>query len=199
MQGVKSVTAIQSDNRARERRVTSHVAPRPWLQDLWLWVLLVGPLVAPLFMATDLPVLGPFAVGIYLIGELVCPKVSVHMMAFGYPVAVCYSCWAAVWGLWSVRLLYGRAGEGLLRLGTGNLIQSVWQRWERASLMTKLGTTSLGFMPWALDVMLWDLGAWNSPSWFMTLAGYLGGLSAGLLLLPAASAMRARLSRRSLG
>jgi len=24
---------------------------RPWLQDAWLWVLLVGPLVAPLFVA----------------------------------------------------------------------------------------------------------------------------------------------------
>jgi hypothetical protein len=46
-------------------------------------------------------------------------------------------------------------------------------------------------------VMLWDLGSWNSPFGYMMLAGFLGGVAAGMLLLPAASAMRACISGRS--
>jgi hypothetical protein len=49
-------------------------------------------------------------------------------------------------------------------------------------------------MPWALDVMLWDIGAWNSPSVYMMFAGFVGGVAAGSILLPAASAMRSRLA-----
>src|SRR5687768_11622884 len=94
--------------------------PRPWLQDLWLWILLVGPLLAPIFAATGWQLLRPFTDGIYLLGQAVCPKVSEHMMLWGQPMAVCASCWAAVWGLWAVRLVHGRAGEGFgpfMRLG----------------------------------------------------------------------------------
>src|ERR1044072_7302094 len=70
--------------------------PRPWLQDLWLWILLVGPLVAPLFVVLDFPVLRPIAGGIYLLGDIVCPKVDVHLMFLGEPLAVCSPCWTAV-------------------------------------------------------------------------------------------------------
>src|SRR3954454_5069327 len=103
-------------------------AQRPWLQDLSLWVLLVGPLVAPLFLALGMPVLRPFADGIYLIGEAVCPKVDVHLMFLDQPMAVCSSCWAAVFGLSAIRLLHGRAGEGFgpfSRLG----LAPFWRAW----------------------------------------------------------------------
>ena len=168
---------------------------RPWLQDLWLWILLVGPLTAPLFMWIGWPVLKPFAEGIYLLGAIVCPKLSEHFIVFGYPMSVCASCWAAVFGLWTVRLLYGRAGEGMgafSRLG----LAPWWERWSRVAVGTKLAVLAVGFLPWAADVMLWDLGVWASPWAFMMLAGYVGGLAAGALLLPAASAMRAASAAR---
>ncbi|HKP53397.1 MAG TPA: hypothetical protein VJ183_12210 [Chloroflexia bacterium] len=196
MQNAATANRIET---AQWEQSASHTRPpRPWFQDLWLWILLVGPLVAPLFVALGSPILKPFADGIYLIGEAVCPKVGVHMMFLGEPVAVCFSCWASVWGLWVVRLLYGRAGEGFgpfAKLG----MRSLWARWEGAPMMTRLGALSLGFMPWALDVMLWDLGAWDSPAAYMMLAGFLGGVTAGMLLLPAASAMRARVASRRTG
>jgi hypothetical protein len=198
-QHMRNVTAnnnLRSIRLGTDKVSTSRQAPpRPWLQDFWLWMLLVGPLVAPMFLAAGLTLLRPFADAIYLLGETVCPKVDVHMMFLGEPVAVCFSCWASVWGLWAVRLLYGRAGEGfgpLMKLG----FQPLWARWEGASISTKLGVLSLGFMPWALDVMLWDLGVWNSPSAYMMFAGFLGGVATGLLLLPAASSMRARVAHR---
>src|SRR5207244_4873463 len=104
--------------------------PRPWLQDTSLRVLLLGPLVAPLFVALGLPALRPFADGIYLIGDAVCPKPDAHLTFLGQPVAVCSSCWAAVFGLWAIRLLHGRAGEGAgpfsrLRLGF------LWRAWNQ--------------------------------------------------------------------
>jgi hypothetical protein len=173
------------------------VQPRPWLQDTTLWILLLGPLVAPVFVVIGWPVLRPFADGIYLLGEVVCPKVDVHLMFLGEPMAVCSSCWAAVWGLWAVRLLYGREGDDLGRFGRLNLAP-FWVGWHRVPPLTKLGVLAVGFVPWTLDVALYDLGVWSSPHIFMMLAGFLGGLVAGALLLPAASEMRQRTLRKNI-
>jgi hypothetical protein len=118
-------------------------------------------------------------------------------MFLGYPLAVCSSCWAAVFGLWTVRLLYGRAGEGLgpfSRLG----LSRFWSRWHNTSPQFKLGVLALGFMPWAIDVMLTDLRVWYSPHLFMAFAGYLGGIVAAMLLFPARARMRARLESKRL-
>ncbi len=171
---------------------------RPWMQDFWLWILLVGPLVAPLFVALNIPLLQPFAAGIYLLGETVCPKVDIHLMFLGQPMAVCPSCWFSVFGLWTMRLLYGRAGEGLGPFSRVHL-RAAWQRWQNTSVTTKAGVLALGFIPWAADVMLWDTGTWASPHAFMMLAGYIGGLAAGSLLLPVASAMRMRVQMAKIG
>ncbi len=170
------------------------VPSRPWMQDFWLWILLVGPLVAPLFVVLNLPVLRPFADGIYLLGATVCPQVDMHLIFLGQPMAVCASCWFAVFGLWTVRLLYGRAGEGFGAFSRLDL-RPVWLRWQNASPTTRMGVLALGFFPWAIDVMLWDTGTWVSPQPVMMFAGYLGGLVAGSLLLPTASAMRERLRK----
>jgi hypothetical protein len=156
-------------------------------------LLLVGPLTAPLFAWTGWAILKPFADGIYLLGAVVCPKLSEHFDLLGNPLSVCASCWSSVFGLWVIRLLYGRAGEGMgvfSRLG----LSSLWARWMSASLTIRLTVLLVAFVPWALDTALWDTGTWSSPRLFMMLVGFLGGLGAGLLLLPASSAMRARLS-----
>ena len=110
-------------------RGETHYVRRPWLQDIALWILLVGPLTAPLFRWTGIGILQPFADAIYFLGWLVCPKMEVHLMFLGYPLSVCSSCWFAVFGLWTVRMLYGRAGEGMgvfSRLNTG----AAWARWR---------------------------------------------------------------------
>ncbi len=168
------------------------------MQDLWLGILLLGPVLAPIFMLTGQPPLQLIAHGIYMLGHAVCPKVDFHFMFLGYPIAVCSSCWAAVFGLWSVRLLYGRAGEGFgpfSRLGLARF----WSRWQAMPLEFKLSLLVLGFLPWAVDVMLTDLRIWFSPHPVMMLAGYLGGIVAAMLLFPARAQMRARLERQALG
>jgi hypothetical protein len=177
------------------RDLAARHAPRPWMQDLWLWILLLGPVVAPVFMLTGQPLFQFIAEGIYMLGHAVCPKVDFHFMFLGQPLAVCSSCWAAVFGLWTVRLLYGRAGEGFgpfARLG----LSRFWSRWQATPLEMRLAVLAMGFLPWATDVMLTDMRIWFSPHPVMMLAGYLGGLTAALLLFPARAQMRARLERQ---
>lgn len=195
MQNIATNPSIPRPRVSTSAASTTSRPPRPWLQDVWLWLLLIGPLTAPLFAWTGWAVLKPFADGIYLLGAVVCPKLSEHFTLLGYPMSVCASCWSAVFGLWAVRLLYGRAGEGMgvfSRLG----LSSLWDRWQATSLTLRLAVLLLAFTPWAIDTALWDLGIWASPRIFMMLAGFLGGLGAGLLLLPASSGMRARLSAK---
>src|SRR4051812_13857116 len=188
---VKTATALTKSKSQNGGALWAIKLERPWLQDTFLWILLVGPLVAPLSVALGVSVLRPFADGIYLLGELVCPKVDVHLMFLGEPLAVCSSCWAAVFGLWAARLLYGRAGEGFGPFGRQGL-RAFWLRWSDVHPLTKLGLLGLSFVPWLVDVTLYDLGAWSSPHSFMMFAGFLGGLGAGALLLPAAGEMRMR-------
>lgn len=189
--------AVRQPGRLRVdgRDLAARHAPRPWIQDLWLWILLLGPVVAPVFMLTGQPLFQFIAEAIYMLGHAVCPKVDFHFMFLGQPLAVCASCWAAVFGLWTVRLLYGRAGEGFgpfARLG----LSRFWSRWQVTSLETRLAVLAVGFLPWATDVMLTDMRIWFSPHPVMMLAGYLGGLVAAMLLFPARTQMRARLERQ---
>ncbi len=193
MSPVRSKATVASPSQAHSQSNPKSKIQNPKLQDACLWILLVGPLVAPLFMWMGWGILRPFADGIYLLGEIVCPKVDVHLEFLGYPVAVCSSCWAAVWSLWTVRLLYGRAGEGFGRFARLGL-SPFWEWWHGVAPSMKLAVLFAGFVPWALDVALYDAHAWYSPHSFMMLAGYIGGFVAAILVLPAAAEMRARLS-----
>ena len=179
---MQDVRTIETSLWGRARERSEQSAPRPWLQDFWLWILLVDRWSRRCSLARP-GVLRPFADGIYLLGDVVCPKVDVHLDFLGYPVAVCSSCWAAVWGLWTVRLLYGRAGEGFGIVKTLDLAP-FWSWWQGSPVSLKIGVLLVGFVPWALDVALYDTGAWNSPQPFMMLAGYVGGIVAGGLMLP---------------
>jgi uncharacterized membrane protein len=171
-----------------------HYIRRPWLQDISLWILLVGPLTAPLFRWTGIGILQPFADAIYMMGELICPKLDVHFMFLGYPLSVCSSCWLAVFGLWTVRMLYGREGEGMGVFSRLNL-KAMWDRWSDTPSYVKLSVLAVSFLPWTLDVIAYDTGLWSSGHPLMMLVGYVGGLGAGLLLLPAAAQMRIRTGR----
>ncbi len=69
-------------------------------------------------------------------------------------------------------------------------------QWRTVASPVKLSILIVGFLPWALDVMMWDTGIWRSPHLYMMFAGFMGGLAAGLLILPAASEMRARVASK---
>ena len=66
-----------------------------------LAVLLIGPLIAPLFQATGLPfVADSGALARDMLARYVCPTPAKSYALLGFPMAVCARCWGATIGLW---------------------------------------------------------------------------------------------------
>jgi uncharacterized membrane protein len=143
------------------------------LADLILTILLVGPLVGPIFHAWGWPVLEWINWPIYLLGENVCPQPIFRLAFLGAPMVVCSRCWAAVGGLWVIRLAYGRWGRG-----------ANWRTWLTVPEGGRVVVALLLFTPWVLDIVASDLGWWASDHPLMILLGFAGGLGAGQLILP---------------
>jgi uncharacterized membrane protein len=146
------------------------------LADLILTILLVGPLVGPIFHAWGWPVLEWLNWPIYLMGENVCPQPIFRLEVLGAPMVVCSRCWAAVGGLWVIRLAYSRWGRG-----------PTWRAWLSAPEGARVALALLLFTPWVLDILASDLGWWGSGHPMMILLGFVGGLGAGQLILPYAA------------
>ncbi|HMA35201.1 MAG TPA: DUF2085 domain-containing protein [Chloroflexia bacterium] len=144
-----------------------------------LIVLLVGPLVGPVFSASGWPLLGLINWPLYLMGENVCPQPDLVFTLFGFPLLICSRCWSGVFGLWIVLLTY-RAGSG----------SGVWATWRALPELARVTLALLAFGPWVIDIVAADQGWWASPLPFQLLSGILGGLGAGALLLPLAVAGR---------
>ena len=146
------------------------------LADSILAILLIGPLVGPIFHAWGWPVLEWLNWPIYLLGETVCPQPIFRLEVLGAPLVVCSRCWAAVGGLWLIRLAYSRWGRG-----------PGWRTWLAQPEGVRLGLALLLFTPWVLDILASDLGWWSSGHPLMILLGLAGGLGAGQLILPYAA------------
>ena len=146
------------------------------LANLVLGILAVGPLVGPLFAAWHLPLLDLINWPIYLMGENVCPQPIFRLEVLGAPMVVCSRCWAAVGGLWAVRLAYGAWGRGPL-----------WRAWLAQPEPLRVGFALLTFAPWVFDIFAYDMGWWASDHPMMIVLGFVGGLGAGQLILPYAT------------
>ena len=147
-----------------------------WLTNLVLTILLVGPLVGPVFAALGWPVLAWINWPIYLLGENVCPQPVFRLEVLDAPMVVCSRCWAAVGGLWAVWGVYRRTGRGLL-----------WRAWLAQPEALRVGLGLLLLAPWVFDIFAADQGWWFSSHPAMMALGFLGGLGAVQLLLPLAT------------
>jgi hypothetical protein len=152
-----------------------------WRTYLVLGILLVGPLVGPIFSAIGWEVLAWINWPIYLLGENVCPQPALVFYVFGFPMVVCSRCWAAVFGLWTMLLLYKRTGNG-----------SFWRMWGRQPETLRALVAVAGFWPWVFDIVGMEQGWWVTDHPMLMLSGYLGGLAAGLLLMPLAGRRTAK-------
>jgi hypothetical protein len=73
--------------------------------DVLLGLLISGPLVAPLFVASDIALLKWVALGIiYPLGWLICPAPHLAHHIGSNPMAVCAVCYVAIGGLLLMRL-----------------------------------------------------------------------------------------------
>src|SRR5690242_11281985 len=71
-----------------------------------LAVLFLGPLIAPLFQATRLPLVADSgALARDLLARYICPTPAKSYVLLGFPMAVCARCWGATIGLWAAWLL----------------------------------------------------------------------------------------------
>ena len=72
-----------------------------------LVVLFFGPLIAPLFQATQLPLVADSgALARDLLARYICPTPARSYVLLGFPMAVCARCWGATIGLWAAWMLF---------------------------------------------------------------------------------------------
>ena len=73
-----------------------------WPFTALLAVLFCGPLIAPLFQASGLPLLADSgALARSLLASYICPTPAKSYVLLGFPMAVCARCWGATIGLWA--------------------------------------------------------------------------------------------------
>jgi hypothetical protein len=73
--------------------------------DVLLGFVISGPLVAPLFVASNIAFLKWIALGIiYPLGWLICPAPHLAHYIGSHPMAVCAACYVAIGGLLLMRL-----------------------------------------------------------------------------------------------
>jgi hypothetical protein len=148
---------------ASPAHVASHQWPR-WPFVLLLGILFGGPLVAPLFQATGLPLVADTgALARDLLTTYICPTPAKSYDLAGFPMAVCARCWGATIGL---ILAYWFANRR-----TAALTPYLALPW-----MARLGIGALPFWLWVLEIVRWPA----APLWLLLLNGALAGFAAGI-------------------
>jgi hypothetical protein len=161
-------------------------ARRRQLLLLALWVLLLGPLIAPLFQASGLPLLAwSGLLARDLLSAYVCPTPAKSYLLLGLPMAVCARCWGATIGLWGAYLLSKRERTA----------SSV------PHFLLLMFCALLAFALWPLEIVGEARGWWVAPYWLLLLngaqAGLLGGLALAALRHLVPRVQRAATQRRS--
>jgi hypothetical protein len=156
-----------------------------WLIKAILVVLFFGPLIAPLFQASQLPLVADSgALARDLLARYICPTPAKSYMVLGFPMAVCARCWGATIGLWAAWLLVGRTTNAERRTMNADLDvvgrSAVVTQWLHSYLglawPARLVLSALPFLLWVAEIRLW--GA--APYAALLLNGALAGFWAGL-------------------
>jgi len=153
-----------------------------------LVVLFFGPLIAPLFQATHLPLVADSgALARDLLARFICPTPAKSYVLLGFPMAVCARCWGATIGLWAAWLLIRRpTTDDRRRDGVGGqwlVVSGCWSvvgRWQKAYLTLswslRLLVGALPFLLWVAEISWWP----TAPYWLLLLNGAFAGFWAGL-------------------
>jgi hypothetical protein len=150
-------------------------SPKAWPLKLILAVLFFGPLLAPLFQATGLPLLADSgALARDMLSHYICPTPAKSYALLGFPMAVCARCWGATIGLWAAWLLFRRL------TADHRPPSSAWFRLfvaRRPSFVVcRLLVGALPFALWPIEIAFWPA----APLWALLANGALAGLWAGL-------------------
>lgn len=152
-------------------------ASRAWAAlDVLLFLIIVGPVLAPLFHASGLWLFDRISHWIiYPLGQWICPQDQHALPIAGQMMAVCTRCYAAIGGLFLVRLALTSDPAGS---GAGSWLARRWQSTPsggRAAFV--VGILSL----WQLDVWAERLGWWSWGQPMLIATGPIIGLAVGFL------------------
>jgi hypothetical protein len=148
-------------------------------------VLFFGPLIAPLFLATQLPVVADSgALARELLSRYICPTPAKSYVLLGFPMAVCARCWGATIGLCAACLLVGRTTDDERQtINTKSFIVrrlSIVTHWLHRYLMlawpARLLLGAVPFLLWVVEISGWAA----APYWVLLLNGAFAGFWAGL-------------------
>ena len=155
-----------------------------------LVALFFGPLIAPLFQATQLPLLADSgALARDLLSRYICPTPTKSYVLLGFPMAVCARCWGAAIGLWAAwylirrpttddRRWYRVGGQWSVVSGRSSVVGGL-QRVDLAlAWPARLLVGALPFLLWVAEISLWTA----APYWVLLLNGAFAGFWAVFLL-----------------
>lgn len=141
-----------------------------WIFTTLLAVLFCGPLIAPLFQATGLPLLADSgALARSLLASYICPTPAKSYVLLGFPMAVCARCWGATAGLWAGWALFTHAAGGA-REG------QPLRRFLALPWPARLALAALPFLAWPAEIVWWP----GAPYPALLINGAQAGLAAGL-------------------
>ena len=158
---------------------------RSWLLIACLLLLFLGPLVAPLFQATYLPIVADSgALARELLSRYICPTPAKSYTLLGFPMAVCARCWGATIGLWAAWLVIRRAMPAATAATEGPPMWPPYRgRWSAAGYFG---------MPWMLRLCLAlaalllgtaEINMWPAaPLLALTVNGANGGFWTGMFV-----------------
>ena len=159
----------------------------PRLVKTILVVLFFGPLIAPLFQATQMPLVADSgALARDLLSSYICPTPAKSYLLLGFPMAVCARCWGATIGLWAAWHLIQRTTTGArptfasirspFVVGRAPVVTQWSQSYFALPWPLRLLVSALPFLLWVAEVYLWTA----APYWLLLLNGAFAGFWAGL-------------------
>ena len=187
MAGLRQLARIDRGEHARSSSDRVTLSP-PHLVTLILAVLFFGPLIAPLFQATQLPLLADSgALAHDLLARYICPTPAKSYVLLGFPMAVCARCWGATIGLWAAWLFIRRTTNDE-RPTLGFMHSSlVIRRWSFVPQCLSGYFALIWPARWlvaVLPLLLWlaEIRLWTAaPYGVLLLNGAFAGFWAGLL------------------
>ena len=142
-----------------------------------LTVLLLGPLIAPLFQATRLWLVADTgALARNLLATYICPTPAKSYELLGYPMAVCTRCWGATIGLWIAWFAF-RISERMQAGRVAVQLALLLNWYQRQFWLVRLALTVPPFVLWVAEIRWWA----SAPLWLLLLNGAFAGFAAGLL------------------
>lgn len=165
-----SIGGIMTKRTVRETRI--------WYAfDLLLLLMITGPILAPLFHLSGLWLFDRIAHWIiYPLGMWICPQDQHTLPIMGQAMSVCSRCYAAIGGLFLVRLALT---SDVNEKGVGAWLARRWherQGWQRLTFILAIISV------WQFDIWAERLGWWSWGQGMLIATGPIVGLAIGFLV-----------------